>query len=69
MDRRRDSAPVGGFRMRVLVSGFVSGRRGAVHPVAQVAEPSQDGRRGVLAGEIGMAIAVVGTLLMYDIVN
>jgi NAD(P) transhydrogenase subunit beta len=26
-------------------------------------------RRGVLAGEIGMALAVVGTMLMYDIVN
>ncbi len=26
-------------------------------------------RRGVRAGEIGMALAVIGTLLMYDIVN
>jgi NAD(P) transhydrogenase subunit beta len=26
-------------------------------------------RRGVLAGEIGMALAVIGTLLMYDVVD
>jgi NAD(P) transhydrogenase subunit beta len=26
-------------------------------------------RRGVRAGEIGMAVAVIGTLLMYDVVN
>ena len=26
-------------------------------------------RRGVLAGEVGMALAVIGTLLMYDIVD
>ena len=26
-------------------------------------------RRGVLAGEIGMALAVIGTLLMFDVVD
>src|SRR5687768_11686817 len=26
-------------------------------------------RRGVLAGEVGMALAVIGTLLMYDVVD
>jgi proton-translocating NAD(P)+ transhydrogenase subunit alpha len=42
--------------------------RGSVHPVAEMSSPTT-ARRGVFAGEAGMLLAIVGTLLHHDIVD
>ena len=41
----------------------------AVHSVAQVAEPPANRAEGVRAGEIGMAVAIIGTLLIFHTVS
>jgi hypothetical protein len=65
---REAEREAGGFAERAPDSALLPRRR-PLHHVAAVAEPPAHRARGVLAGVLGMTMAVVGTLIAPEIVD